>query len=31
MMKQTKTASEGRDVGFTLNTNGTWNINKVVG
>ena len=26
--EQTKTASEGRDVGFTLNTNGTWNINK---
>lgn len=26
--EQTKTASEGRDIGFTLNTNGTWNINK---
>ncbi len=26
--EQTKTASEGRDVGFTINTNGTWNINK---
>ena len=26
--EQTKTASEGQDVGFTLNTNGTWNINK---
>lgn len=26
--EQTKTASEGRDAGFTLNTNGTWNINK---
>lgn len=26
--EQTKTASEGRDAGFTVNTNGTWNINK---
>ena len=26
--EQTKTRSEGQDVGFTLNTNGTWNINK---
>ena len=26
--EQTKTASEGRDAGFTLNTNGTWNINR---
>lgn len=25
--EQTKTASEGRDAGFTVNTNGTWNIN----
>lgn len=26
--EQNKTASEGRDVGATFNTNGTWNINK---
>lgn len=26
--ESTQTTSEGRDVGFTLNTNGTWNINK---
>ena len=26
--EQTKTSSEGRDAGITLNTNGTWNINK---
>ena len=26
--EQTKTSSEGRDAGFTLNTNGTWSINK---
>lgn len=26
--EQTKTASEGRDIGFTINTNGSWNINK---
>lgn len=26
--ERTQTASEGRDAGFTLNTNGTWNINK---
>ena len=25
---KTQTSSEGRDMGFTLNTNGTWNINK---
>ena len=26
--ESTQTTSEGRDVGFNLNTNGTWNINK---
>lgn len=26
--ERTQTASEGRDVGFTMNTNGVWNINK---
>lgn len=26
--QRTQTASSGRDAGFTLNTNGTWNINK---
>ena len=26
--ESTQTISEGRDVGFNLNTNGTWNINK---
>ena len=26
--ESTQTTSEGRDVGFTLNTNGTWNIHK---
>ena len=26
--ERTQTSSQGRDAGFTLNTNGTWNINK---
>ena len=26
--ESTQTTSEGRDMGFNLNTNGTWNINK---
>ena len=26
--KSTQTTSRGQDMGFTLNTNGTWNINK---
>ena len=26
--ESTQTTSEGRDVGFTLNTNGTWSLNK---
>lgn len=26
--ESSQTTSEGKDIGFTLNTNGTWNINK---
>lgn len=26
--ERTQTSSQGRDAGFTLNTNGTWNINR---